>query len=136
MPDKVEFASEAWIEAAKEILADLAATRGAEGDRFSVCECFTSAPAEIASDGLAAWHFRIDGQTATAGAGAIKDADVVIEADYQATLPTARLVYTPEYLAERARRRASGEAPAPSGDWSRAPSYLVELHNRLAVITA
>ena len=37
------------------------------------------------------------------GAGVANDVDVTIRADYEATLPTARLVYTPEILAQRAK---------------------------------
>lgn len=136
MSSKVEFASAAWIAAAQDILADLAATRGRDEDLFSVCEQFSGAPESVAVGGLAAWFFRIRGKSVEVRAGVLHEADVVVQADYTATLPTARLVYTPEYLAERQRKRESGEAPAPTGDWSRAPTYLVELHNRLAVITA
>lgn len=136
MAQKVEFASAEWISAAAEILTDLAASRGRDEDFFSVCEQFTDAPERVSQGGIAAWHFRIRGKRADVKAGVLDNADVMIRGDYASTLPIARLVYTPEYLAERQRKRDAGELPSPTGDWSRAPNYLTELHNRLAVITA
>ncbi len=136
MAEKVPFAGPAWIEHARAILTDLAQTHGEPGRTFSVCERFTDAPRDIFPNGIAAWHFRIDGQAAHVAAGEIDDPDVTIRADYQATLPTARLVYTPEYLAKRAADRASGKGPAPSPGMAKAPPWLTELHNRLAVLTA
>ena len=59
-----------------------------------------------------------------------------VRADYAATLPVARQVYTPEFLAKRAADRAAGKAPPANPAMSKAPRYLVELHNRLAAITA
>jgi hypothetical protein len=136
MVGKVEFASAEWISAAQEILADLAASRGRDEDHFSVCEQFTDAPESVAAGGLAAWSFQIRGKTVEVRAGVLESAEVMIRGDYATTLPIARLVYTPEYLAERQRKREAGELPKPAGDWTRAPTYLTELHNRLAVITA
>jgi hypothetical protein len=127
------FVSPTWIEAARSILETLVAEHGEPGWRFSICERFTDAPPDVASGGLAAWWFRIDGRTVQVGAGAIEGAEVTITADYDATLPSARLVYTPEILAHR---RAAGPRPGVDGDMSKAPPYLVELHNRLAVLTA
>ena len=134
--EKFAFASGAWIDAARSILRDLVVDRGEPGRRFSVCERFTNAPQDVASSGTAAWHFRIDGKSVTVEPGEIADADVTITAAYEATLPNARLVYTPEILAQRAVNRAQGKAPAIEGDMSKAPPYLVELHNRLAILTA
>ena len=133
---KLAFASPAWVDEARRVLEDLVSTHGEAGRRFSVCERFTSAPADIAPSGTAAWYFRIDGKSVAVAAGEIADADVEITADYQTTLPVARLVYTPEILA--ARRAAADQSPPPGrkGDMSKAPPYLVELHNRLALVTA
>lgn len=134
--NKLAFASGDWIDAARTILEELVRDRGEPGRRFSVCERFTNAPPDFATSGIAAWHFRIDGKSVTVGPGEIADADVTITADYEATLPAARLVYTPAILAQRAASRAQGGAPGVEGDMSKAPPYLVELHNRLAVLTA
>jgi hypothetical protein len=133
---KLAFASAPWIDAAREILEDLVATHGEPGRAFSCCECFSDAPADVAPAGIAAWHFRIDGRSVEVGAGEIADADMNVRAGYAATLPVARLVYTPEFLAQRAADRAAGKAPPANPAMSRAPRYLVELHNRLAALTA
>jgi hypothetical protein len=134
--ERLAFAGPAWIDAARGILEDLAAAHGQAGLRFSVCERFTDAPAQVAPSGVASWHFRIDGTSVTVAAGEIADADVNIAADYQKTLPVARLVYTPEFLEKRAAERAAGKGPAAPAGMSGAPAWLVELHNRLAVLTA
>lgn len=133
---KLAFASADWIDEARRILEDLVGARGEDGRRFSVCERFTGAPAEVAVSGVAAWYFKIDGRSVVVGSGELADADVLISADYDATLPAARLVYTPEILAQRATARAATPPPGIKGDMSKAPPYLVELHNRLAVVTA
>ena len=133
---KVTFASKAWVDEARRILEDLVATHGEDGVTFSVCEVFTDAPVEADPSGTAAWYFYVDGSTVRVGQGEVDDTDVTIRADYTATLPTARLVYTPEILAERAKQRAEAQASNAEGNMGKAPPYLVELHNQLAVITA
>jgi hypothetical protein len=133
--DKVEFGSSEWVARARAFLTDLAAALGEPGRCFSVCEVFTGAPVDLAPAGVIAWHFYIDGSEVRVGFGEVEDTDVKITADYRNTLPAAREIYTPEILAERASRPATAEREV-RGDLSRAPAYLVELHNRLAVITA
>ena len=54
--DKVVFASPAWIERARLELESLAAEHGQPGERFSLCEVFTEAPAELAADGTIVTH--------------------------------------------------------------------------------
>jgi len=127
---KVVFASGPWMDAARVILERLVAEHGEAGRTFSLCERFNDAPREIAPRGFAAWHFRIDGKSASVGSGEIEDADVTITVDYAAVLPGARCVYTPQQLAQRPPVGTS------RGDLSKAPAYLLELHNRLALITA
>jgi hypothetical protein len=134
--EKLAFAGAAWIAAARDILQQLVAEHGEPGRRFSVCERFSAAPAEVSPTGTASWHFRIEGRSVTVAPGEIADADVQISADYEVTLPIARLVYTPEILARRGAEREAGPAPGVEGDMSKAPAYLVELHNRLAIVTA
>ena len=128
---KVVFASRAWVDAARVILEALVAENGEPGRRFSLCERFRDVPRDVAPLGAAAWHFRIDGKSVVVGSGEIGNADVTITADYDAILPGARRVYGPEDLARR------GEPiGVTQGDLSKAPAYLIELHNRLALITA
>ncbi|MEM7017974.1 MAG: hypothetical protein AAF512_11640 [Pseudomonadota bacterium] len=133
---KVDFASAAWVDEARKELENLVSNHGEDGKNFSVCEIFTDAPKHVAESGTAAWYFYITGKTVKVGAGEINDADVTIRADYTETLPTARLVYTPEILAERAAQPPDENSSNVEGDMSQAPPYLVELHNQLAVMTA
>ena len=53
-----------------------------------------------------------------------------VRADYAQVLPIAKMVYTPELVS---RMRAS--QPQAEGNGPALPTYLVELHNRLAVLT-
>ena len=143
---KVDFAGAAWIDAAREVLEDLIATHGTPDLKFSVCEVFSGAPAHVAPSGTAAWYFYVDGDSVEVGPGERNDVDLRMGGDYEAALPGARTVYTPEYLAQReAEREAEREkqppdpdAPQPDiqGDPSILPPWIVELHNRLAPITA
>ena len=136
---KSPFASPAWVDQARSALEELVAVHGEEGTKFSVCETFFDAPAAFADDdGIAAWHMVVDGKSVHVATGRIVDADVDIQATWESSLPRARLVYTPELIAEWQ------ESPPPppddpnlkvTGDPSDLPDYLAEFHNRLAVIT-
>ncbi len=133
---KVAFASPEWIDIARTALEELVAAHGETDKSFSVCEVFTDAPADLtgADTTTVAWHFRIVGKTVTVGEGEISDADMPVRADYQTILPIARLVYTPELIAQR-QQNASQVEEESTIDRSNMPTYLVELHNRMAVIT-
>src|ERR1700748_2901652 len=93
--ERVEFLSDAWIDAARQYLLE-AAARDPEfaAATFSVCESFTDAPPGLGlPDNRAVWHFRSDGQSIEVGRGDLPDADVRIDADYQTVLPMAQTVY-------------------------------------------
>ena len=136
MADKVTFASLEWLELAREVLGELVRAAADADAEFSLCEVFTDAPDGLAGgvSGRAAWHFFVRGTSVEVSAGEVSNADVRIQADYASTLPQARLVYTPEVIAE------GRNAPAPDmkieGDLTAIPAYLVALHNRLAERTA
>ena len=134
--NKVHFASAEWVDLARAALEELAAEHGDEGAKLSVCEIFTGAPAHVAESGTAAWYFVMDGKRVTVALGEMPDADVVIRADYETSLPGARAVYTPEYLAKMPSMPPPKIPPEIKGDTSAFPSWLVELHNRMAVVTA
>ena len=136
MTEKIEFAGPAWVEKARVVLEELVAEHGEDGKTFSVCEVFTNAPRALVASGIAAWHFYIDGRVVQVGTGEVDDTDVKIRAGYVETLPAARLVYTPEVLAELAKNPSSNSTVVVEGDMSVMPQYLIEMHNRLAVITA
>ena len=73
------------------------------------------------------------------GLGEEAGRDVRIQADYASSLPNVRLVYTPEILEEmraNAEERAADASSSVEGDMSKAPPYLVELHNQMAPLTA
>jgi hypothetical protein len=133
---KVEFASQAWIDAARNALEPLVAERGKAGQRFSLCEVFTNAPANIAASGTMAWHFYVDGTSVVVAAGDIDDATVRICTDYQGVLPQARQYYTDEILAQRATEAPGSNFDSVEGDLSLVPDYMVELHNQLSALTA
>lgn len=137
--DKVAFASPAWIEIARGVLEDLVSEHGKEGQAFSICESFAEAPSEIADDdGFAAWHFYIDGKSVRVGQGRVDDTDAQIQATWELVLPVARLVYTPELLADWAKNppeRPKDSNASQTGDMTKMPPYLLELHNHMAKVT-
>ena len=133
---RVAFASSDWVREARRVLEDLVTQHGEPGKTFSVCEVFTDAPQSVAPGGIAAWHFSIDGQSVSVGEGEIPGTDVTIRADYETALPGARLVYTAETLAEIAKQPPPEKPAQIDGDMSKAPAYLVHLHNRMAEMTA
>ncbi len=134
--EKVDFAGEAWVARVREVLEELVAAHAENDTKLSVCEVFTDAPATVAASGTAAWHFYIDGKSVRVATGEVDDADVTIRADYETALPGARAVYTPEYLAQMESMPPPEKPPQIEGDTSAFPPWLVELHNRMAVITA
>ena len=136
---KLDFAGAAWIDKASEVLETLVSEHGEEGVSFSVCEVFTNAPTRVASSGTAAWYFRIEGKNVRIGVGEEPGTDVRIQADYESSLPNVRLVYTPEILEgmrANAEERAADSSSSVEGDMSKAPPYLIELHNQMAPLTA
>jgi hypothetical protein len=143
---KVEFASDAWLQAAEAILRRAVAAAGPAiaGQKLTVCETFTDPPAHLcAGANEVVWSFTIDDGQSRVLKGAAVGADYSVRADYGATLPGARTILgtTPEAIEARSKARresvASGRANG-SLDHVSAPMRLVliELHNRLAEITA
>ena len=132
---KLAFASSEWVDLARTVLEELVEEYGETGKSFSACEVFTDAPEGLAGPDLttAAWHFRIVGKTVTVGEGEIDGADMSVRMAYAQVLPLAKMVYTPETLA----RTQAGQPQAEAGDNDKPtmPTYLLELHNRLAVLT-
>ncbi len=134
--EKVAFASPAWVDIARVVLEDLVAKHGEIGKSFSACEVFTDAPQGVAGadSKTAAWHFRIVDKTVTVGEGEITGADFNVSADYQSAVPAARIVYTPEMVARMQQNPPQVEAES-TGERPNLPPYLLELHNRMAVVT-
>ena len=132
--EKVTFASSEWLDLAREALEDLVAQHSKPGASFSVCEVFTNAPEGLIGPDptKAAWYFSIKDNAVTVGEGEIEGADMAVSVDYAKALPAARRVY-PAFLGwlvmpvVRLVSRLRGK-PSP-------PSYLLDLHNRLALVT-
>lgn len=127
-----ELLSDAWIAAAREFL------EAASPDvTFTLCESFSDPPPGVHD----AWHVRIDHGWAEAGPGAVADADLRVEGDYQTVLAMAQTVYAagPEAvnraqreLAHRAGKdaiRVTGTAPPEL------QSVLGALHDHMAART-
>jgi len=95
LPHHVEFLSERWLEEADRFWREAVPARKAKlgGRAFSVSERFTDAPPHLKLPGDAAsWTLRFDGETATIARGFDADADLTVEADYQAGLHLAQFV--------------------------------------------
>ncbi len=131
--EKVVFASAEWVDLARTVLEELVAAHGESGKSFSVCEVFTDAPEGLAGPDAttAAWHFRIVDKTVTVGEGEITGTDMNARAAYAQVLPMVKMVFTPEMVKQaQSMQPQGGDDEKPT-----LPSYLVELHNRLAVVT-
>ena len=66
------------------------------------------------------------------------DVDIQIQATWELSLSGAKLVITPELQAEMAKnppQRPEDRNQKIEGDMANLPHYLLELHNRMAVLT-
>ena len=137
--EKLDFAGSAWVDKATKVLEALVNEHGQEETSFSVCEVFTDAPADVSASGIAAWYFYIEGKSVRVGLGEEVGTDVRIQADYESSLPNVRLVYTPEVLEEmreNTEERSANSSSSVERDMSKAPPYLIELHNQMAPLTS
>lgn len=131
---KVILGSPEWLALARVVLEELVATHGKTGKSFSVSETFTDAPEGLIGPDatIAAWHFFIIDKTVSVAEGALDDADMTVSVSYERALKGAKIVY-PAFLGwllmpiMRVIRLLRNQ-PNP-------PSYLMQLHNRLAVVT-
>ena len=95
LPHHVEFLSERWLDEAARFWRELSPARKAKlgGRAFSVSERFTDAPPHLKFAGdVAGWTLRFDGEAASVSRGFDADADLTVEADYQAGLYLAQFV--------------------------------------------
>jgi Phytanoyl-CoA dioxygenase (PhyH) len=112
--ERVEFLSEAWIDAAREFLRD---RMGRDGDlatvQFSLCESFEQAPPALGfPDDVAAWHVRLHNGEVEVGRGEIEGADVDVRGHYQTVLALAQTVHA---AGAEADKRAGRELVHRSG---------------------
>ena len=135
---KFEFVSDQWIDQAKIILENLVARFWKEGVSFSVCETFSDTPKEIDTLGIVSWHFYINGKSVRVSKGKVEDVDVKINFDYKKASVIAKIIYTEEIIAkQKEEAEKAKETLALTGKrYKKSPSYLTELHNRLALITS
>jgi hypothetical protein len=137
MAQKFKLGSKEWLDALHKIFQDLVRVNGTPGQAFSFCQILHNAPDGLVGGkaGQAAFHFLVHGKTVEVHEGEMQ-ADITVTADYQEILPDARRVFTPEILA----KQRTGEIPMPelelTGDVTKMPGYMRELHNRAAAITA
>jgi hypothetical protein len=147
--DKVEFASESWINLAARVLDDVVseARDAISGQRLCVSEVFVDPPAHLRNTGSneVAWSFEIANGRTSVARRELAHADYSVRADYQFALAGARVILGTSPAAIEARTRARDEAIA-SGRIMTTGSLdvaspamrvmLIHLHNRLAARTA
>lgn len=139
MANKVEFASQEWLDALKGMIERYMAL--APGDlELSICEVFTGVPKHLDKngDGVIAWHCRISGGRLEFRDGEIDTADLKTIADYDFILPFARMKVSPENMAEYQAQQAEGAKlgkVVSTGDRSKVPPAFYGMHNELAEIT-
>lgn len=135
----VELCDDGWLAAAGRIATDLVAESGhlIPGERLSICEVFNHPPTHLRRGGdKVYWTLTIGCDGASAVREERRDADIVIDTEYESALVGARAVY-PEAIA------APGpDAPPPTEAQKKLAALspalrlmLRRLHNRLAVIT-
>ena len=135
---KVTFGTQAWVDMAIEVANELFSSSERTDFRCSTCEVFSGAPAELSPDGIIAWHMIIDGQSVRAAFGEIDQPDFRLDAPYDQAAVQARTVYTPEYLADRAKNpeKYPFDATVTGGLQPEITPLMLELHNQMAVRTA
>lgn len=140
MTKKIEFASQEWMDALKAAIIRYTAKAGPDV-KLSICEVFTGVPKHLDrnGNGVISWYCRIANGKVQFEYGEINDADIKSTCDYNFILPFARMVITPETMAEYERSAAEGEKTGKlkrSGDRAKVPPAFYGMHNDLAVITA
>ncbi len=143
--EKYPFCSAAWVGVARDFIETQCAENNLSGIETSFCERFTDAPDDVTTDGddVTGWYFRIAGGKVEVGHGVIEDADITIVADYQTTVPLARMVFEGNPEGAAAAQKLVEEATA-KGKMRRegneeamgATPFLAGLHDALARRTA
>jgi hypothetical protein len=135
--EQFAFGSAPWFDRVKACLHELVATHGEVGRRFTLCEVFTDAPRSVAVSGVLTLHYMIDGKSAVVGRGELPSPDLRVQSDYAAAVPAARRILTPEMMKPReGPPPARSRGPVVEGDLNLLPPYFVDLHNRMAAVTA
>jgi hypothetical protein len=137
------FGSPDWIATAHRVFNAAVAAAGpaAEGVDFTICEVYTGAPADLAPEGVIAWHCRVRDCRATVSFGDQPAADLHVTFDYETVLPIARTIVAGDAEADRAMQRQLGAAiragkATVRGDFALFPAFLSGVHDEIAALTA
>jgi hypothetical protein len=137
---KYEFCSDAYLDQARRLLAQLVVSHGQGlGDEtFSSCVICTDAPASLnpAPDGSVAWTMAVGRGLARITRGREDDVDSIVVGDYAGALPRARRIISgdpDERLPEEEGVRRTGDIASLSPAMR---ALLRAFHNALAEITA
>jgi ectoine hydroxylase-related dioxygenase (phytanoyl-CoA dioxygenase family) len=141
--DRVEFGSSAWFATARDVLSALTAEVGVPaGNRVSVCEMYTGAPAHLGClDNVVAWHARFADGGVTLQLGEVDDVDRKTIGDYHAVLPLKMAVFTDPDSERRIRRenehRVGRDAIVSKGEIAdpAVNEVLHRFHNKMARLT-
>jgi len=143
LAERVEFASSAWLDAARAYLEAGVAAHAASlaGCHLRVCEVYTDPPAHLGYGGEpAAFHLCIDDGVVTVGVGEIDDVDMKAQADYTKAAAAVSAVWE-QLPARRARvvreldHREGGPVFAIKGridQSSPAAQVIAGLHDHMA----
>ncbi len=135
--EKFEFASPAWFDALKKLLA-VYTERAGPGVELTICEIFTNVPTHLDKNGngVIAWHCVIEGGRVRFEESAIAEADVHTEVDYDFIVRVARRIYTPEIMPEvdayMAKGAAQGKLKSTGKNRTKTPPSFIQMHNELA----
>ncbi len=143
--EKYPFCSAPWVGVARDFIETQCAANDITDIETSFCEKFADAPDEIATEpgGITGWYFRISGGKVEVGHGVLADADATIVADYQTTVPLARMAFDGNpgniALAQKAVEEATAQGKmrreGDEGAMGGVP-FLAGLHDVLAARTA
>ena len=143
MPDRLQFGSEAWLDALARIMQDAAAS--ASPDElpvgYSMCEVFRGVPPDVNERERVAWHCRVTDDGFAWSRGEVDDVQRKIVGDWSALLPVARTVVGADPEAAGRVQRAMAEAVRAGavelrGTWGPQPAALARVHDDIAARTA
>ena len=144
MAETFELASKPWFDELFRLFRETALEH--PEITFSVCEVFTGVPARLSPDakGQIAWRGFIRSGMADLALGEVtpEEVDIKTIADWQSTVPFARMKIDLADPKEFARYMEMADAAAAEGkmqrfgDRTKVPLVFVEIHNALADRTA
>ena len=144
MSEKLEFASAEWVDAMRRIVEEQLRETDLSGIAFSFSEEFTDPPEHLREPGAKSigWYLRIAEGKVEVGRGVLESADSRVIADYQTTLPLARMVFgdNPQLAKEAAalvaEATAAGRMRREGDPAAGARVPLAGLHDEIARLTA